>query len=80
MSAIQIDKNIPLPKKRSRRIYPFSQMEVNDSFEVKIEDINNTLAKKQNVYVAIWRFCKEFPEKKFTTASTEKGIRIWRLK
>lgn len=80
MSTIQIDKNVPIPLKRSRRIYPFNEMDIKDSFEVTIDDINKTLAKKQNLYVAIWRFCKEFPEKKFTTSSTKKGIRVWRIK
>ncbi|WP_339889768.1 hypothetical protein [uncultured Flavobacterium sp.] len=80
MSTITIDKKVPLPLKRNRRIYPLDIMEVADSFEVKIENNNKAYSKKQNVYMAIWRFCKENTEKKFTTASTEKGIRIWRLK
>ena len=80
MSTIQIDKKVPIPLKRNRRIYPFNEMEVKDSFEVPIENNPKMNARKQNIYMAIWRFCKANPNKKFTTASTEKGIRVWRIK
>ena len=79
MSTITIEKNIPLPKKKSRRIYPFSEMDIEDSFQINIENDHKAISKKQNVYIAIWRFCKANPNKKFTTSTVDVGIRVWRI-
>lgn len=80
MSNIKIDKNIPLPKKKNRRVYPIDKMEINDSFFVSVPNKNEIEKRRQNIYIAIWRFCKKNTEKKFTTASVEGGVRVWRLK
>lgn len=77
---IEIEKNIPLPKKRNRRVYPIDKMEVKDSFFIAVSNKKDIEVKRQNVYIAIWRFCKKYPEKKFTTASVEGGVRVWRIK
>ena len=37
---IKIDKDVPMPAP-GRRIYPFDQMEIGDSFEVPIERANS---------------------------------------
>ncbi|WP_220761608.1 hypothetical protein [Flavobacterium sp. UMI-01] len=80
MSTLKIEKNIPIPKKKNRRIYPFKEMDIEDSFQIKIENNVKSIQKKQNIYVAIWRFCKTNPDKKFTTASIPNGVRVWRIK
>jgi len=73
-----IEKNIPIPKRVRNRVYPFHLMEVGDSFFKEIESNKNIYAEKQKIYLAIWRNSQRNTEKKFTTASVENGIRIWR--
>lgn len=79
MSTLAIEKNIPVPKKKNRRIYPFSEMDIEDSFQIAINNDEKANSKKQNVYMAIWKFCKANPDKKFTTATVDVGIRVWRI-
>lgn len=80
MSEILIEKNVPIPNtKKTRKIYPFEKMDVKDSFEIKIDAKKDILAQKQKIYVAVWRFCKKNEAIKFTTASTENSIRVWRI-
>jgi hypothetical protein len=80
MSKFIIEKNVPLPKKVSKRIYPFNEMEIGESFLVAIEENQNTYNQKQKIYMAMWRFCQVHPDKKFTTASYCNEVRIWRIK
>jgi hypothetical protein len=79
MSTLAIEKNIPVPAKVNGRLYPFHEMDIEDSFQVKIENDHKAITKKQNVYTAIWKFCKANPDKKFTTATVDVGIRVWRI-
>lgn len=80
MSKIQIQKNIPIPSKTTNRVYPFNEMEIGDSFLSEYKAEENKYAKSQKVYLAIWRFCQNNKDKKFTTKSTDYGIRVWRIK
>lgn len=80
MGIFKIEKNIPLPKKIRRRIYPFDEMDVGDSFLVKLKETENLPIQKQKIYLASWRFSQVHPEKKFTTASFGSEVRIWRVK
>lgn len=73
---LQIDKNIPLPVKFS---FPFKEMEVGDSFLVCIDNSKSAYVQKQKVYMAMWKFCQNNTGKKFTTASVENGLRVWRI-
>jgi hypothetical protein len=78
--AIKIDKNVPLPNKISRRIYPFDLMEIGDSFLVKLKDTEALAVQKQKIYLASWRFTQVHPDKKFTTSSYNDEVRVWRIK
>lgn len=80
MTGFVIDKNVPIPKKVNRRIYPFYKMEVGESFLVSIDDEKNKFTQKQRIYIAIWRFCQVETEMKFTTSSIDGGVRVWRIK
>lgn len=76
---ITIDKNIPIPKKVKNKVYPFSEMEVGDSFLSEVNENDNKHKKNQNVYMAIWKFCQNNKDKKFTSAFEDKGLRVWRI-
>lgn len=72
---IAIEKAVPLPEThrpvRTSK-YPFSQMEVGDSFLA--EDIKAT-----TMYSSVARYIKASGNtKKFTVRSTEAGVRVWR--
>lgn len=70
---IEIEKNIPTPKKRSKwQKYPFSEMEVGDSFLVGIE--------KRNSISTTINHHKKRHGGDFTCRSVEGGIRVWRIK
>lgn len=78
--AIKIEKGIPLPNKLNRRIYPFDKMEIGDSFLVKLNTDVKISIQKQKIYLASWRFSQLHPETKFTTASFQNEVRVWRIK
>ena len=75
MSAIQIDKNVPLPKKANGRLdhkYPFRQMKVGDSF-LYPEGVSPTAA----YHVARYHSLKM--QVQFTVRKTPEGFRCWRV-
>lgn len=69
---ITIEKNIEVPDSTDYEKYPFSQMEIGDSFKIKndkkklsrLRGLSFYYAKKNNV--------------KFTTRKDGDGYRIWR--
>jgi hypothetical protein len=68
---IKIEKNVPMPTARfTKKIYPFSEMEVGDSFLAK----NGTVARAANGFSKYhkngWRFA---------TRKEGEGVRIWRI-
>lgn len=69
----QIDKDVELPSTGRSSVYPFSKMEVGDSFLVATDDKRraaslracaSTYAKKNSV--------------KFTCKQVDGGVRVWR--
>jgi hypothetical protein len=70
MTDIKIEKNVPMPEARGETIYPFSDMEVGDSFFVP----GRTPNQMQNS-ASHWRKKNGW---KFTTARENDGTRIWR--
>ncbi len=77
-TSITIEKNIPIPD--NRKLYPFSEMEIGDSFFIPMKIGENNYRQKQKVHLAVWRFHQRHSDKKFTTASEDNGIRIWRIR
>lgn len=72
---IKIDKKVPIPTKRSGRksIYPFSDMKIGDSFEIKIND-----------RTAVGNAARQWAQRegngyKFTTSAVGDKVRIWRI-
>lgn len=76
----KVEKNIPLPKKESRSIYPFSIMEVGDSFLISCTNHIELEKYRQRISMTIWRFVKKNKDEKFQTKTTEQGVRVWRIK
>lgn len=72
MAEIKIDKNIPMANTVSRNNYPFSKMEVGDSFAVNVEDFNKVRP------AASWYGKRN--NMKFSVRHWEGAYRCWRVK
>ena len=72
-SDYKVEKGIPEPKPRSRRVYPWFEMEVGDSFFVQKAKGD---AAKQAAYSASDRY----RPKAFVAHCVEGGVRVWRIK
>jgi len=75
---IAIDKEIPIPESRKstgrKRIYPFRELEIGDSFFVETEEPHHQVKLLlQSVRQS------RFPDKKFTTRIVNNGVRMWRV-
>lgn len=70
MSKFVIEKDIPAPKGRNSK-YPFYDMEVGDSFVAPGTSRNNLSAAASAAGRKLRR--------KFVTADTENGPRVWRV-
>jgi hypothetical protein len=80
MNALVIEKNIPIPTRIRGSVYPFKEMEIGDSFLASFNEKDNVYKQKQKIYLAIWRFSKNNPDKKFVTQSLKQALRVWRIK
>lgn len=70
---MKIDKNIPMPGHgKGSSVYPFSEMEVGDSFEV-------ALGNQSKVSAAISKYHKDHEGTRFTLRKYNGGYRCWRL-
>ena len=83
-SEIKIEKGIPIPHRKGEKSkYPFFEMDINDSFEVKV---GNTTPEKlsasiRNCYHNICRFNKDFKNRKFTIRVIgNTSVRCWRIR
>lgn len=70
----KIEKNISYPKKRDRK-YPFSEMEIGDSFFVPHKDMKN-----KNVLSTAAFYHSRSENKQFRTQTVSDGVRCWRIK
>jgi len=77
---IKIDKNIPIPEVQKGRniIYPFSNMEIGDSFLIPFEDAKFIQPGMVRVREAVYRAQKKF-RFNFAIRKVENGIRVWRV-
>lgn len=70
--SVFIEKGIPLPTRQVSRKYPFSEMEVGDSFFVTDASV-----------VLLHTHARRHSPKRFTCRTTVeddvKGVRIWRI-
>lgn len=70
-SPVGIEKNIPVPTHRLRRVWPLADMEVGDSFQVdplKVNGLRSSVHHEQRR-----------SGKRFTIRQTPEGIRCWRI-
>ena len=67
-----IDKNIPLPDKRSVYKDIWDNMDVGDSFLVPPES-------KVTIRSSVYYANKKHSPKRFTIRTIESGVRIWRI-
>lgn len=79
---IEIEKGIPLPNKAvggKTRTYPFSKMDVGDSFTVP-NPKNLSIAQLRNqVNSAVYAFSKN-TDTKFTVRAIDGEVKVWRTK
>ena len=69
---IEITKKVPLPEIRERNVYPYDEMEIEDSFYV--ENVN-----AQNIFNCNYKRNK-LGDKKFIARKEGNGVRVWRVK
>lgn len=78
---MQIEKNIPLPKRISERIrighLPLGELEVGDSILVPCADTEKNRI-IHSIRVRLGRFSKRNAGYVFSATKVEEGIRIWR--
>ena len=74
----KIDKKLPMPtfKSRASSRYPFSEMEVGDSFHVPLMDVASGKSLRQTSYAAN----RKHKGKVFRVADAEGGYRVFRVK
>jgi hypothetical protein len=76
MTAIKIEKNVPIPKstagRRKQARYPFAEMSVGDSFLVRCKEERDV----QRIRGVVQAYSVRTGWK-FKTRSVEGGIRVW---
>lgn len=72
----KIEKGVPMPNAMVGRkeLYPFSLMDVGDSFFVPTETQRELLHVRSNATTQTHR-----TDKKFSTRTVDGGIRVWRV-
>ena len=80
----EIEKNIHIPKDgRGRprdRKYPFTSMEIGDSFFIPCSDKKEATKRANRVMSSARTSRKSIENKKFTTRAFDDGVRVWRIK
>lgn len=73
--SFKIEKGIQAPEYQPRQKYPFSEMEVNDSFFIK----GAGMKERKKLSAAACTYGQNH-NKVFTVRSVDGGVRIWRVK
>lgn len=68
---IKIDKKVALPKASQRGVYPFTDMDVGDSFTVPLKNA-------KSARTAAYAYARRYGVKFTTRTSDGKTLRIWR--
>lgn len=77
---MEIEKNIPIPKAKTNRKWPFVEMEVGDSVLIKIDEYSRS---KHQVIATTARNAGRTrePRMEFTTRKQDNhSVRVWRIK
>lgn len=75
MSEFKIDKDLPIPRRRNGRRYPWREMAVGDSVFIPCENgetPEKTVMRLGNSFV----YARPF---RFTRRREEGGVRVWRI-
>ncbi len=79
-----IEKGVPIPTRKGQKSkYPFFEMEINDSFEVEVDDTTpeKLAASIRNCYHNVCRNNKDLKNMKFTIRVTSQTtVRCWRVR
>lgn len=67
---IRIERDVPLPPARNKRLYPYPQLEIGDSFFV-------SEGKQSEIATQAWRWSRKLG-RKFETRTRPGGVRVWR--
>lgn len=73
MAEIVIEKSVPSEDKRVRHNYPFADMDVGDSFFVKLDANGINVLRVLAYRYAKKNYCT------FSTKQTDGGLRVWRI-
>jgi hypothetical protein len=83
MKPIKIEKNIQIPKSKGAGAplkYPFNKLNIGDSFFIPFnKDSKLNLGNSLRISAILWAK-RNNPKIRFTTRSSNGGIRIWRIK
>ena len=83
MSEFKIEKNVPMPGRRSGHspLWPWMEMEVDDSvfFPAKKGETGTTVRRRVNPYPYAKRAGKKFAIR-WTEHEGQLGVRVWRIK
>ena len=77
----EIEKGIPIPKRRRPSIYPYEKMEVGDSFV--FSDVYSRINQaKAGCSIRAWKKHSPLPDKDsriYITRKVDNTVRIWRI-
>lgn len=74
MTVFTIDKDVPIPTGTALDRFPFSKMEIGDSFFVPKDDISENTVR---AYVS--RYSKDRDDVAYKVGVVEGGVRVWRV-
>lgn len=77
---MEIEKNIPIPKVKTNRRWPFVEMEIGDSVLIKIDEYSRS---KHQIIATTARSAGRTrePRMEFTTRKQDDhSVRVWRIK
>lgn len=78
-SEYAIEKGVPLPPRPfGRKLYPFPEMKVKESFFVPIEKNEDAVARSRSMS-ALAQYWKRKLKAQFSVRREEGGIRVWRV-
>lgn len=73
----KVEKDIPLPLRKPKKLYPFDKLEIGNSSFV-------TGGNQRNISALIAYYVSKYPDKTFTTSKRDEdgvtGVRCWRVK
>ena len=86
MTAITVEKNIPIPESRfgkgrqpGETKYPFAELQVGDSFMVPTKKQTDINKMQSSICGHAFQYKRKNRDTNFTTRIVDGGIRVWRI-